>query len=65
MNPELNTRLDDLEKRIKFQEQVHNKINPDGNYYHTIFRDGRWFCYSILISVSLSIAFGFIIKGLK
>ena len=55
MDSDIKNKIDELEKRVKFQEAIHHKIKPDGNYYHTIYMSSvRAIVFTVLFSVGLS-----------
>lgn len=55
MDTDTKNKLDELEERIKFQEQIHHQIKPDGNYYHTIYLSSvRAIALTVIVSVTLS-----------
>lgn len=54
--------ITDIKKRLLYQEQIHSQVTPDGNKYHTIFIDLKYFCGAIIISSLVTVVLIKIIK---
>lgn len=53
---DIDKEITSLKERLLYQEQIHSQVTPDGNKYHTIFIDLKYFCGAIIVSSLVTIA---------
>lgn len=53
---EVEKEINKIKERLLYQEQIHSQVTPDGNKYHTIFLDYKFFFGAVIVSSIVTIA---------